>query len=349
MPTADTDRQRLKTFLFYGIIILLGYMVFCVARPFLIPLAWAGILTLCTQPLYNRFARKLRPSVSAALVTVLVALVLIVPAVFFVFTVVGEASQATAGIQGAIEQARNSPRLGEIWTKAQAYLPLPSMDEMKVRLVASSGKFTAALASQTGAILQNVAAFIFLLFVMLIALFFFLKDSHAIVRGIRSILPFEESRKDKLLMLTRQLIYASVITMLSVACIQGIIACILFAVLGLEAPVFWGFMVTICSFIPLVGTALIWVPAAIWFFVHAAWAKGIVLLLGGFFLISGVDNVLRPLIMSGRTSMNVLIMLISVLGGLLAFGFVGVVLGPVVIATAMSLLSLDVAEEEKPK
>jgi predicted PurR-regulated permease PerM len=189
---------------------------------------------------------------------------------------------------------------------------------------------TTALAAHAGAILMNVAAFVFMLLVTLVGLFFFLKDSAAIGTAIRTLLPFEESRKAKLIAQARNLIYASAITMLTVASVQGLIGGILFAVLGMGAPVFWGLVMAICAFIPLVGTAIIWVPAVVWLFVHGFWIKGLLLAVGGVFLISGTDNVLRPLLMSGRTSMNVLLMLVSLLGGLAAFGFIGLLLGPVV-------------------
>jgi predicted PurR-regulated permease PerM len=347
MAAPDIDRQRLKSLLFYTAIIILGYLAYCIIKPFLLPFAWAGIFALCAYPLYNRLTRKFSPKASAGIVTLLVAVVLIVPAVTFALMLVGEAGQAMGGVQEALDNARNSPRIQEAWAWVQARIEIPSMDEMKSRIVAQAGEITKVIASRTGSILQNVATFIFMLLVTLVGLFFFLKDSAAIGRAIRSLLPFEEARKTKLISQARELIYASAITMLAVAATQGILASIIFACLGIKAPIFWGLATFICSFIPLVGTALIWVPAAIWLFVHGTWIKGILLALGGMFLISGIDNILRPLIMTGRTSMNLLLMLVSILGGLLTFGFVGVVLGPVIMATCVSLLSLDVEDSQQ--
>jgi predicted PurR-regulated permease PerM len=251
-----------------------------------------------------------------------------------------------AGIQQVLEDAKNSERLQAAWAWVQSHLPVPSMDEMKTRILAGAGQFTTTLAAQTGAILQNVASFIFMLLLTMTGLFFFLRDSAAIGRAIKSLLPFEDSRKARLISQARELIYASVITMLSVALAQGLIGGIIFALLGLQAPIFWGLVMGISAFIPLVGTAIVWGPAAIWLLVHGAWVKGVLLVLGGVLLIGGIDNVLRPLIMTGRTSMNMLLMLVSLLGGLLAFGFIGLILGPVVMATAVSLLSLDVESPE---
>jgi predicted PurR-regulated permease PerM len=347
MPTPDTDRQRLNSLIFYAAVILLGYLAYCIAKPFLVPLAWAGILTLCVLPLHRRLAPRIGPGKSAGILTLLVALVLIIPAVFFAITLVGEASQATDGIQSALDTARNSERLQNTWTWAQTHLPLPSIDEIKARVPAIAGKVTAILAGQAGAILQNIATFIFMLLVTLIALFFFLKDSENIGKVVRSILPFEEARKVRLIDQARELIYASVITMLSVASAQGLAGGIIFAALGLEAPVFWGLVMAICAFIPLVGTSIVWAPAAMWLFFHGSWVKGLILALCGVFIIGGMDNILRPLLMTGRTSMPLLLMLVSLLGGLVTFGFIGLVLGPVVMATVVSLLSIDIQNDSK--
>jgi predicted PurR-regulated permease PerM len=344
MAMPDIDRQRLNTLLFYAAIILVGYMAYCIVKPFLLPFAWAGIFALCTYPVYNWFTRRMKPKTAAALVTLLVALVLIVPAVTFAMMLVGQAGEAMSGVQEALESARNNPTLQEKWAWLQTHVQVPSIDEMKGRLTAQAGDVARTVASRTGAILQNVATFVFMLLVTLVSLFFFLKDSAAIGRAVRSLLPFEEARKAKLIAQARELIYASVVTMLSVAATQGFLGGIIFALLGIKAPVFWGLAMSICAFIPLVGTTIIWAPAAIWLLVQGSWIKGLLLAVGGVFIISGIDNVLRPLIMSGRTSMNILLMLVSILGGLLTFGFVGVVLGPVVMATCVSLLSLDVEE-----
>jgi predicted PurR-regulated permease PerM len=111
-----------------------------------------------------------------------------------------------------------------------------------------------------------------------------------------------------------------------------------FAILGIGSPVFWGVMMAFFSFVPLLGTWVIWVPASIWLMVDGHLAKGIVLLALGALVIGSVDNFLRPWLLSGRAQLNALLVFIGVLGGISVFGMLGLVLGPIVIATAAGAL-----------
>jgi predicted PurR-regulated permease PerM len=125
---------------------------------------------------------------------------------------------------------------------------------------------------------------------------------------------------------------------LAVAAAQGTIGGIAFALLGINAPVIWGVVMAMTSLIPVVGAALVWLPTALWLLLSDEIVRGLILLLIGSVGISMVDNILRPLLLSGRTSASGLVVFLGLLGGVSAFGFVGLVLGPIVLVTAGSLL-----------
>lgn len=338
MTTHDTERQKLNAVVFYAVVLLLGFLAFRIVQPFIQALAWAGILALCVQPLFRRLAPRFGRNKAAVLSTLAVTLVLILPAVFFAVALVGEATKAVSGVQSALDDVRNHERILAAWAWVQDKVPLPSIDVLKQRLMTLAGRGTALLAAQTGVIMQNASVFVFKLFITLFSLFFFLRDSAGVGAAIRDLIPFEEGRKDKLIAQTEELIYAGAMTTLTVAAAQGLAGGILFAVLGIRAPVFWGLVMGVTALIPLMGTAIVWVPTAIWLCISGAWVQGIILAVGGMAIVGGLDNVLRPFLMSGKSSMNMLLTLISLLGGVSAFGFIGLVLGPVVMATLMSLL-----------
>jgi predicted PurR-regulated permease PerM len=201
------------------------------------------------------------------------------------------------------------------------------------------------LASELGAVLRNIALFLFELVVMLFALFYFLRDGAAIMRRIRLFLPFEEAVREKMLAEARDLIFASVTTSLVIAAVQGIICGGAFAIVGVGSPLFWGVVMAFLSLLPVVGAWPVWILAAIWLFStgHAARALLLVGVCGG--LGSTIDNILRPVLLGGRSSLNGLLVFISVLGGIAVFGALGVVLGPIVVATAVGVL--DVYSEKE--
>jgi len=196
-----------------------------------------------------------------------------------------------------------------------------------------------------GAVLRNIALFLFELVVMLFALFYFLRDGAAIMRRIRLFLPFEEAVREKMLAEARDLIFASVTTSLVIAAVQGIICGGAFAIVGVGSPLFWGVVMAFLSLLPVVGAWPVWILAAIWLFStgHAARALLLVGVCGG--LGSTIDNILRPVLLGGRSSLNGLLVFISVLGGIAVFGALGVVLGPIVVATAVGVL--DVYSEKE--
>ena len=176
------------------------------------------------------------------------------------------------------------------------------------------------------------------LVIMLFALFFLLRDGHTIGRQVRELLPLPENERERMLAETRDLVIASVGAGLAVAAAQGLIGGLAFAILGINAPVIWGVVMAMTSLIPLVGAALVWLPAALWLLLSGEVARGVILLIIGGAGISLVDNILRPLLLSGRTSASGLVVFLGLLGGVAAFGFVGLVLGPIVLVTAGSLL-----------
>ena len=173
---------------------------------------------------------------------------------------------------------------------------------------------------------------------MLFALFFLLRDADRMAELVRTLLPFPEDQRDQLIKEAHDLVIASVGAGLTVSAVQGVIGGIAFWALGAGAPAAWGVAVAICSLIPAVGASIVWAPVALWWLLSGDIVRGVALIVVGAGVIGLVDNVLRPVLLSGRTSVSGLIVFIGLLGGVGAFGFVGLVIGPIVLVIAGSLL-----------
>ena len=159
-----------------------------------------------------------------------------------------------------------------------------------------------------------------------------------ILARIRDVLPFQKEQSDRMFTETEDLIFATVMSTAAAALTQGLFAGLAFAAVGIGAPIFWGVMVAFMSLVPVIGSALIWVPAAVTLMVSGHIVKGIVLLAFYGLVIVFADYVVRPWLISGRAEMGALVVFISVLGGVEVFGLLGIVLGPIVVALAASLL-----------
>jgi len=336
---AKNAGERFGDVLFYGMILLLVYLVYRIFEPFLMPLGWAAVFAVIFYSLNKRLEQRWGRNLSAALSTAGVTLILIVPALLLMTLFVREGIDATHDLQASMA-AGEYGGFNRAWGWIAAHVAAQTDINLPGLVRQGASRLGGYLASELGAVLRNIALFLFELVVMLFALFYFLRDGAAIMKRIRLFLPFEEAVREKMLAEARDLIFASVTTSLVIAAVQGIICGGAFAIVGVGSPLFWGVVMAFLSLLPVVGAWPVWILAAIWLFStgHAARALLLVGVCGG--LGSTIDNILRPVLLGGRSSLNGLLVFISVLGGIAVFGALGVVLGPIVVATAVGVLDV---------
>jgi predicted PurR-regulated permease PerM len=337
ISSPKTTSDRLTTVLSYGTLLLLIYLVYRITEPFLVPLAWSAVLAIFFYPLHERIEKRMKPTQAALLSTVGVTVVLIVPAIVVLILATRQAIEASTGIQNALMNPdRALPMHAVDWVRSQLPSEWQSADfSQPIRQGAE--KVAAFLAGNIAALVKNLAAFFVDLFIVIFALFFMFRDGDSIVRGVRHLLPLDESIQRDMLSESKDLIFASVAVGLIIAGLQGLLGGIAFTIAGIPSAVFWGVLMAFFSLVPVVGSALIWVPAALWLGFTGHWGKGAVILVvcGGVAAVA--DNIIRPLLLRNRTRLNELLLFIGVLGGLEVFGLLGLVAGPTIVAAAMGI------------
>jgi predicted PurR-regulated permease PerM len=331
--------ERFGDVLFYGVILLLIYLVYRIFEPFLVPLGWAAVFAVIFNSLNKELEGKWGPNFAAMVSTIGVTLILVVPSLLVMILFVREGIDATRGVQLSMA-AGEYGGFNRAWAWISEHVAARTAIDLPGLVRQAAGRLGEYLASQFGAVLRNIALFLFELVVMLFALFYFLRDAKAIMRGIRLFLPFEEGMRERMLAEARDLIFASVTTSLVIAAVQGIICGGAFAIVGLSSSLFWGVVMAFLSLLPVVGAWPVWIPASIWLFSTGHFIRALILIgiCGG--LGATIDNILRPVLLGGRSSLNGLLVFISVLGGIAVFGVLGVVLGPIVLATAVGVLDV---------
>jgi predicted PurR-regulated permease PerM len=334
-----TTQKRLGTALFYGILVVLAYLVFLVFQPFLAALAWAAVLVVVSYPVYARLARKWGPTPAATASTLGVILILIVPTLLVTGAFIHQAVEAVQEVQQQIQSGHFS-WVNDLWLRIQERFPDANPGDLTTVIHRYAETGAGYLASRLGAVLRNTAVLLFHLAVTILAMFYFFRDGDSIVARLREVLPFEKSHREKMIDETRDLIFASVTSSLAAAVAHGALGGLAFGLTGIRAPIFWGVMMGFFSLVPVVGSALIWVPAAISLMVDGHIGMGIVLIVFCSVIVGLVDNIIRPWMISGRAEMGGLVVFISVLGGISVFGMLGVVLGPIVVAAGASMLDL---------
>ncbi len=335
MPRQPADLFGLA--LAWGGLAFLVYLVYLVVAPFFVPLGWASVFAILFYPWHARIAAKWGPATSAAATTLLVAVLLIAPMVLLVTNFAQEALQAVANLQETFAGGGSS-RIDAIWRGIQARLPLAWRADVTTFATDAVRVAGAFIVTQSGQIARNIVGFVVDLAIALFATFFLLRDADAIMRGVRRLLPMDHSEREELIVRTRELISVGVVSSLVVAAIQGLLGGIVFAVLGLNAPIFWGVVMAFCCLLPF-GAWVIWMPAAVMLAVNGDVTRALILTGLGIGIVSGVDNFLRPMMLSGGANMNGLVIFVSLLGGMAAFGLLGLVLGPIIVVTALALLT----------
>jgi predicted PurR-regulated permease PerM len=334
----DTSQKSRHRPLFYALVLFAGYLTYLILGPFLVALAWAAMFAVLFHRMQVAISAKIGPNRAALVTTLLAGIVIVAPAVMLVSALAQEAPQATSYLR---DTSRSAPRqIARVWGAVKAKSPVALPDDPTELLTEGARRALRFLAPRAGAVLADFFRTLGSLVAMLFALFFFLRDGDTMSRELRDLLPLREEEADRLIRETHDLVIASVGAGLVVAAVQGTIGGLAFWLLGLGAPVFWGVVMAFCSLLPVVGAALVWVPTGLGLLLSGEIWRGVTMLLVGALGISMADNILRPLLLSGRTAVNGLVIFFGLLGGVAAFGFIGLVVGPIILVTTGTLLKM---------
>jgi predicted PurR-regulated permease PerM len=266
-----------------------------------------------------------------------------VPFVLIVMAFIDEARQTLGAIDLAAGGSRGLDRVQRAWSWLQRQRFGRDIPNLDVILKMGASRIAGLVTEGAGVLARSIVVVVVNVIIMLFALFFFFRDGDAIMERLRRVLPFDPSFREGRIRETAELIKASISSGIIVALVQGAVGGITFAFLGLGAPVFWGVIMAFFSLLPL-GAWIVWMPVAVWLLLTGEVGRGIALLAIGAGGISLIDNVLRPMLLAGRTQMNGLLVFISLLGGIATFGLLGLVLGPVIMATAISFVDAYATE-----
>jgi predicted PurR-regulated permease PerM len=353
LPQAD----RFSTRVFgLAVVAILVYLLFHIFEPFFGPIYWAFLLAFMLFPV-NRRLRQLvkgRKGLAAGLLTLGVLLGIAVPAavgmVAFARQAIELGGRLSAAAQryqiGGVEDILKLPVLGGAieWLHGRFRLDTAQVQAWVVQGAQDAVQF---LLSRSRDVLFGALGIFGSLTLTLFILFFFFRDGDAMAARVRTLIPLDPKRKERLDShlqgVTRAVVFGTVVTALA----QGALLGVGFWITGVPSPLVFGVMAAVASFIPFVGTGLVWVPAAIYLYAQGVAWKTIFLVVWSAVVVGSADNVLRPMLVSGKGEIGTLTVFLGVLGGLAAFGFIGLFLGPVILALALTLLDFAGEEAEK--
>lgn len=337
LPTAPWFRRVLVAILVLGIVLL----TFSVLQPFIVPLIWGGILAYVSWPLHVRMIRWTRGRVGLAslLTTLLVTVIIVVPLIWLILLLRIEAISAYAQVQAFLASnptlppaLRDLPWVGQSLEELLQQLAADP-NALRLQLMVLMEQSSLEVTRLIGGAGRNIAK----LFFAVLSMFFLLRDGPRLFREARSILegilgPRVRDYLDAVASTTQAVVYALILGALA----QGAAAGIGYGIFGIKAPVLMGALTVLIALIPF-GAPLVWLSLSVWQLMTGNVWQGVGLMLWGALLVSWVDNIVRPLVISNATRMPFLLVVFGVLGGVLAFGLVGLFIGPVLLAVSLAL------------
>ncbi len=189
-------------------------------------------------------------------------------------------------------------------------------------------------------LVAGLAGFVGESIITLLILFFMFRDGADILNQVAAFLPLERERTNQLFSQVRDSVIANLYGILAVALAQGLLTSAAVAIVGVSSPLLLGIAAAVCSVIPFVGPALVWLPVSIFLFVNGHWWKGLFLLAWGTIAVSTADNIVRPWVIARQVKLHPLLLLFSLIGGVQQFGFVGLFIGPVVMSVVLALMEM---------
>jgi predicted PurR-regulated permease PerM len=316
--------------------ILFFFLIWKITAPFLPALSWAAILVYATWPLAGPMRRHWPPMLAAAGATLMLALIFILPVLFLSITLGTELHHVLADLSRLDAQTTLETNLHRIPWLHNLLMQIPAPWKAKLLPGALSPDFS-AWAGRLGTVAGGIGRFGALLVLVLITAFFFYRHGELLLDQLhRFVGQVLGQRGDAYLQTVASTIRAVIYGILATAIAQGALAGVGYAVAGLSAPVLLAIITLLFSFIPF-GTPLVWGAASIWLLVHGDIWAGVGLALWGALVVSWIDNLIRPWVISSAVRIPFLLVLFGVLGGILAFGFLGLFLGPVLLAILLAI------------
>lgn len=346
----NMTRYHIVSFFFIALLLFIIANVLLILSPFLEPIFWSAVLAFAFYPMHRRIDGRLksRPTLSALLSTALIYLTFVPLVIFIVINLSREAVHFYHWIAKAVEDGRASLWLEQLRSsslvrkiEASRLFHWETLKQNIEDWVLNSAGDIGNFVLKNAAVLTKnvlVAAFNFVISIFLV--FFFLKYGKKIYQFFYEITPLEEEPKKAVFHQLSEAFSAGLRGQIVTSVIQAaLLGCIFFA-LGLPLPVFFAATAFIATFIPVFGTASIWVPFVVYLFITAQTVKAIVLLLLGIFVISGADNVIKPYLIGEKTKLPYFLLFLGILGGLKVYGFMGIFLAPAVLSLFFVLVKI---------
>ncbi len=308
-----------------------------IVAPFVAGMTWAVVLAIVTQPVYRWIAARLRrPTLAATVTLILVSLSIVVPSMMVMLSAGNHVLILMRNAQTGASEANLRLFVASHPALSGGLKYVMDNVDMDVATQRAAGEVAGQVASVLG---KSISAFTQVI-VMLFLLFFLYRDSDAALAAMRRMIPLRADETDFLLTRVELAVRALVLGRFAVAALQGLLAGIAYALLGVGAATLLGALTMLFALVPAVGAFVVWLPVVGYLFAIHHWVQALILLGAGSLVISTLDNVLYPILVGSRLQLHSAPIFLAMLGGVVLFGVSGLILGPIAFSVTETLLQI---------
>lgn len=329
------------------ILIVLSLFILAVGAkiffPFLKSAAWAIIIVLLLYPIYNRLNSFLkdRRAISATIMCIVVVAFIIIPSFFLFSALTEEAIKVYQRLESsrATDMTQVLPWLARHKETFTKYFPTVNFETRDIFSV-TLGRAGEFLVQEGTLIFKNLLQFLAYLIFTLVITYYLFKEGDRFLTTIQELLPLSKTDTEMFTNRIYEVLIATLRGSLLTALLQAVLGGLILWILGFSAPILWGTLMGIASFIPILGASVVWLPAVGYLLVKGSVFKALILAGFGALVISQVDYILRPILISGKAKIHNLLLFFSIIGGLWSFGLLGIFLGPIFVSLAIAVLEI---------
>jgi predicted PurR-regulated permease PerM len=341
---ATMDRERIAHIFFFGFLAVMGYELYLLLSPFLVPIAWAMLLAFIFHPALLQLLRVIRSRTAAALlITAVLALMIAVPTAWLSSKLAREATRVSLGQfvhQGGFAQAGSQALHSGTITSIEAWLEHEGLRIQDIRhwMQNASTYLTGYFTANAATLARNLVTFAFDVVIMLLSFFYLLRDGEDYVEFVRGLTPLPDEDKAMVFETLRSMLSATMRGLLLTALLEAALLGLGYLVAGVPNSILLGAASGAAALLPIGGTAFVWVPVVIylWFTAGSGWA--VALLVWGVIVVGVIDNLLKPLTIGQGSGLPAVALFFGITGGLELYGPLGLFAGPAVIAVFAALI-----------
>jgi predicted PurR-regulated permease PerM len=332
----SVTRGRLRAFVLLVLTLIGLWLCVRLTLPFLPALAWALAFAILFAPAHRWVEAKLRsPNLAASISVLLIAALVVIPAVFVADRLLDEATKGAVAVRAKLDsgewrQGLEAHRVTAIAAQLLDRLELPEL----------LGRIGTWLTNESTSLVRGWLWEIVTLLMTFYVLFYFLRDRKAALQTLKHLSPLSEGEMDRLFGRISDTVYATFYGTFAVAVVQGALGGLMLWWLGLSAPLLWGLVMGLLAVVPVLGAFIVWVPIAVFLALDGSWGKALTLAFWGAVVIGSIDNVLYPMLVGDRMRLHTIPAFIAVVGGLVVFGSSGLLLGPLVVTSTLFCLEI---------